>query len=147
MVTEDPIPNQAFSPVPLHVGSALIRPEDKHAIAGQAVESMNHYANQEVALLRKQAELIMAQVKEIEERVKISEWIYQAECRFKPTILGIYHLYEKEEGKRVLSMVGPNEWGRSAAYRRYIASVKLLGDHTWEIIRTGEQTSVETTIK
>lgn len=131
---EELIPNQAFSPIPLHVGSALIKPEDKNKIKATAVEAMNHYANQEVQLLRKQAELIMSQVKEIEERVKISELIYEAECRFTPRILGIYHLYEKESGRRVLSMIGPNEWGKNPKFKQFIATVKLMGDHTWDVI-------------
>lgn len=125
---------QSLSPIPKHVGSALIKPEDKGKIVSVALEAMNHYANQEVDMLRKQAELIMQQVKEIENRVQISQQIYQAEIRFVPKIMGIYHLYEKSDGTRILSMVGPKEWGSKMPYKQFVSSVKLLGDHTWEII-------------
>lgn len=134
MEEETPIPNQSLSPIPVHVGSALIKPEDKGKITSNAVEAMNHYANQEIDLLRQQAELIMKQVHQIEERVEISQQIYEAEMRFTPKIMGIYHLYEKEDGSKLLSMVGPNEWGRSFPYKKHIAQVKLLGDHTWDVL-------------
>ncbi len=133
---ETPIPNQSLSPIPVHVGSALIKPEDKGKITSNAVEAMNHYANQEIDLLRQQAELIMKQVKKIEERVEISQQIYQAEMRFTPKIMGIYHLYEKKDDTKLLSMIGPNEWGNSFPYKKHIAQVKLLGDHTWDVLAT-----------
>lgn len=131
---EEPIPNQSLSPIPVHVGSALIRPEDKGKIVSQAVESMNHYANQELELLRTQAEVIMKQVRDIEARVEISQRIYEAEIRFQPKILGIYHVYEKKDGGTLLSMVGPEEWGNAMPYAAFIATVRLLGDHTWDVL-------------
>jgi len=45
----------------------------------------------------------------------------------------IYHLYKKKNGKHVLSMVGPNEWGKNAPYE-FVATMKLLADHTWDIM-------------
>jgi len=135
MEDETAIPNQSLSPIPLHVGSALINPEDKGKITSVALEAMNHYANQEIDLLRQQAELIMKQVHLIEERVEISQQIYQAEMRFTPKIMGVYHLYETDEGAKLLSMVGPSEWGKNFPYKKHLAQVKLLGDHTWEVIK------------
>jgi hypothetical protein len=35
-------------------------------------------------------------------------------------------------------MVGASEWGRSMPYERYVAEVKLLSDHTWEILDEAE---------
>ena len=125
--------NQNFAPVPMHVGSAPIKPIDKGKLQSTAYEAMRHHANQQISLLKKQAELIMEQVKEIEERVSISHQIYEAEFRFKPEVGNLYHLYE-HEGKRFLSLIGPNEWGKSKKYERFIASVRLMGDKTWEIL-------------
>lgn len=125
--------SQNFAPVPMHVGSALIKPIDKGKLQSTAYEAMRHHANQQIALLKKQAELIMEQVKEIEERVSISHQIYEAEFRFKPEVGNVYHLYE-QDGKRFLSLIGPNEWGRSKKYENFVASVRLMGDKTWEIL-------------
>lgn len=124
----------SLSPVPLTVGSALVKPEDKGKIRAVAVEAMHHYANQEIALLKRQADLIMEQVKEIEKRLQVSEKIYESDMRFTPVIGQVYHLYEKDDHYK-LSLIGPEEWGPSRSAGNYVASVKLLGDHSWDMIR------------
>jgi len=121
-----------FSPIPLSVGSPVIRVEDKNKIKANAVEAMHHYANQEIALLKRQADLIMEQVREIENRLKVSENIYDSDFRFQPIVGQLYHLYEKDDHYK-LSLIGPEEWGRSKSMGKHIASVKLLGDHSWEV--------------
>ena len=30
-------------------------------------------------------------------------------------------------------MIAPHEWGRSKSYKRYLATVYLLADHTWDV--------------
>lgn len=128
----------SLSPIPLHVGSAPIAPIDKGKLKATAYEAMTHHAGQQVDLLRKQAELIMKQVKEIEDRVEISRKIYQADIRFIPEIGLQYYLYQKG-GSWLLSLIGPDEWGRSKKFDHYIATVRLLADRTWEIIHKNEE--------
>ncbi len=123
----------SLSPIPLHVGSAPIQATDKGKIKALAYEAMTHHANQQVDLLRRQAELLMQQVREIEDRVAISRRIYEAEMRFTPEVGLVYHLYAKDE-QWILSLIGPNEWGRSRKFDTYIASVRLLADRTWEVM-------------
>ncbi|HCP93120.1 MAG TPA: DUF2452 domain-containing protein [Bacteroidetes bacterium] len=142
MTTEETVPFESYtgeaslSPIPLSIGSPVIRPEDKNKIRANAVEAMHYYANQEIGMLKKQADLIMQQVREIEGRLKISEQIYQSDMRFTPIVNQVYHLYEKDD-HFLLSLIGPDEWGRSKNSRKYIASVKLLGDHSWDVINKG----------
>ncbi len=125
----------SLSPIPLSISSPVIKPEDRNKIKANAVEAMHHYAQQEIAMLKQQADLIMKQVREIEERLKISEHIYDSNFRFNPVVGQVYHLYEKED-HYLLSLVGPNDWGRKGMpYTRHVASVKLLGDHSWDVIR------------
>jgi hypothetical protein len=133
----------SLSPVPTSISSPVIRPEDKNKIKANAVEAMHHYANQEISMLRKQADLIMQQVREIEHRLKISEQIYQSDIRFTPVVNQVYHLYEKDD-HFLLSLIGPDEWGSSRNSRKYVASVKLLGDHSWDVIRTASGEVVTT---
>jgi hypothetical protein len=128
----------ALAPVPLHVGSAIIRPVDKGKLKSVALETVEKQANQQIAMLRKQAEVIMAQVKEIENRVKISAEIYQSDISFEPVIGHVYHLYENE-GKRKLSMIGPEEWGRSQPIGTFVATVRLNADRSWDVLKTFEQ--------
>ncbi|KHJ37881.1 hypothetical protein PBAC_18930 [Pedobacter glucosidilyticus] len=123
-----------FSPVPLTVSSPVIKPIDKNKLRANAVESMHMQANQQISMLRKQAELIMEQVKDIEERLKISELIYTAEMKFKPVIGQLYHLYQKEDHTFLVSMIAPAEWGRSKTFKKFVSTVKLLADHTWEVL-------------
>jgi len=123
----------SLSPIPLSIGSPVIRPEDRNQIKANAVEAMHHYANQEISMLKKQADLIMQQVREIENRLQISEQIYHSDIRFVPVVNQIYHLYEKDDHYS-LSLIGPDEWGNSKNSRVYKASVRLLGDHSWQIM-------------
>jgi hypothetical protein len=125
--------DSAFAPVPMHIGSPPIKPIDKGLIKANAYEAMRHHANQQVDMLRKQAELLMEQVREIEKRVDISRQIYESDIRFVPEVGNTYYLYE-HNGMHKLSMVGPNEWGRSKKFDNYIATVKLLADKTWDVI-------------
>ena len=123
----------ALAPVPLHVASAAIRPVDKCKLKSVALETVEKQANQQINMLKKQAELIMQQVREIEERVKIAAEIYAADISFEPVIGHTYHLYDRDS-KRLLSLVGPNEWGRSKTAGQFVATVRLLADRTWEVL-------------
>ncbi len=127
------IGSASLSPIPLSVSSPVIKAEDKNKIRANAVEAMHHYAQQEMSMLKKQADLIMQQVRDIEERLKISEQIYASDLRFTPVVNQVYHLYEKEN-HFTLSLIGPNEWGKSSKMK-FVASVKLLGDHSWDVIK------------
>jgi hypothetical protein len=128
------IGSSSLAPIPLSIGSPLIKPEDKNQIKATAVLAMNHYAEQEIKMLKKQADLIIQQVREIENRLVVSEKIYQSDMRFTPVIGQIYHLYEKEDHYK-LSLIGHDEWGRTKSIGKYVASVKLLGDHSWDLIK------------
>lgn len=122
-----------FSPIPLSVSSPVINPENKGKIKASAVEAMQKQAEQQISMLRKQAEVIMNQVREIENRLQVSYGIYEAEIKFTPQINDFYHLYEKE-GKKILSFISPKEWGAKMPYDKFLATVKLLPDKTWEVI-------------
>lgn len=115
------------------VGGAVIKPIDKGRVKGLALSAMYEQTDVQLDQIRKQVELLVQQAQTIHDRVKISEDIYQAEMGFKPLISHTYHLYKKSDGTNVLSMVAPQEWGTKPPYE-FTASVRLLSDHTWEII-------------
>jgi hypothetical protein len=121
-----------FSPIPLSVSSPMIKAENKGKIKASAVETMQKQANQQIAMLKKQADVIMAQVREIEARLEVSYGIYEAEMKFTPKIGELYHLYEKDSGK-ILSFISPAEWGERMPYDTFLATVLLLADRTWEV--------------
>lgn len=118
-----------------HAGSALIKPEDKGKIKGQALAAMHEQSQMQLNQIYDQVQLLVKQAEEVQCRIEISEQIYTAEMKFKPLIGHLYHLYEKEDNSRLLSVISPKEWGSTMPFKNHIASVKLLADHTWTIIK------------
>jgi len=119
---------------PHHAGSALVKPEDQGKIMGRAMSAMEHQTDMQLNQIYEQMQLLAEQAKKLNDRKTISEFIYMAEMRFEPLINHIYHLYTKENGAYLLSLIGPNQWGRSKNTFNYVATVRLLADHTWDII-------------
>ena len=129
-VTETP----GLLPYAHHSGSAIIRPEDKGRIRGNAMTAMYDQTDRQMEQLRRQMETLVTQAKSLQQRMNVSELIYQAEIPFQPVIHHIYHLYQrKSDGSHLLSLISPAEWGRRAPFE-HLATVRLLGDHTWEVL-------------
>lgn len=126
--------NPGLLPYAHTTGSALIRPEDKGRIRGNAMTAMYDQTERQMEQLRRQMETLVTQAKSLDQRMQISEVIYQADIPFQPVIHHIYHLYRrKTDGTHLISMIAPAEWGRKEPYD-YLATVRLLGDHTWEVM-------------
>ena len=84
-----------------------------------------------------QLEVIVEQMKELQERARaIIEQasrdvdLIHAECRFHRVPGRIYHLYERGDGHRYFSMLGPDEFG-GAAPAGFIASYRYEHDESW----------------
>ena len=122
-----------------HVGSALIKPEDQGKLKGRALSAMDYQTDQQLGQIYEQMQLLADQAKKIQERKAISERIYLSEMRFEPLINHSYHLYRRENGKHLFSLVGPDDWGRSKHQLEFVATVRLLADHTWEIINKNQE--------
>lgn len=117
------------------VGGAVIKPSKKAVIRGKSMSAMQQQTDMQLDQIKKQIDLLAEQAREIQDRKELSEQIYAAEMNFKPEINHVYHLYEKENGDYVVSMIGPNEWGRGKGFAHFINSIRLLPDHTWGIER------------
>lgn len=117
-----------------HAGSALVKPEDQGKIKGRALSAMEHQTDMQLGQIYEQMQLLAEQAKKLNDRKSISEFIYMAEMRFEPLINHVYHLYTKENGDYLLSLIAPNQWGRSKNNFTFIATVRLLADHTWDIL-------------
>ncbi len=115
-----------------HAGSALIKPEDKGKIKGRAVAAMHEQSQTQLEYFYEQLKVLVKLAEDVKSRVDISERIYEAEMKFEPIIGNDYHLYEKEDGSQVLSVISPKEWGKTLPHK-HVASVKLLSDHTWKV--------------
>lgn len=117
-----------------HLGSAVVKPEDQGKIKGRAISAMEHQTDMQLDQIYQQMQLLAEQAKKLNHRKVISEIIYGAEMRFEPLINHVYHLYEKEDKGYLLSLIAPGEWGRSTKSFEFIATVRLLADHTWDIL-------------
>ncbi len=121
------------------VGGFVIKPMDKGRTKGLAIQAMQEQTNLQLKQLQQQIELLAQQARQLQRRVEISEMIYSADMNFKPIISHIYHLYLRKDETIVLSMIAPEEWGFSGhKFKSFLATVKLLADHTWEILKEGE---------
>ncbi len=125
--------NPGLLPYASSVGGVVIKPDDKGKIKGRAMAAMVEQTDKQMTQLYRQMEVLAAQAKEIKARVAISERIYQTQINFEPLIGHIYYLYEREGGTDLLSIIAPDEWGRSKPFKSFLAEVKLLADHTWEV--------------
>jgi hypothetical protein len=129
--------NPGFLPYAHTMGGAVIRPDDKGKVKGMAVTAMRQQTDMQMAQIYQQMELLATQAKSLQDRKLVSEKIYEANLGFQPIINKVYHVYEKHDGGTTLSLVGPEEWGKKLPYLRFIATVRLLADHTWDVLSSG----------
>ncbi len=134
-ITENP----GLLPYAHTVGGFVIKPMDKGRTKGLAVQAMQEQTQLQMKQIHEQIELLAQQARQLQKRVQISEMIYAADMNFKPIISHIYHLYHRKDESLVLSMIAPDEWGpKGYKFEKFLATVKLLADHTWEILKEGE---------
>lgn len=125
-------------PYPHNTGSAVVKPEDQGRIKGNAMNAMEHQTDMQLDQIYQQMQLLAEQAKGLQNRKNVSEKIYDAEMRFEPLINHTYHLYQKPNKKYLLSLIEPNQWGRSGKDFTFVATVKLLADHTWDVLEKSD---------
>ena len=118
-------------PYSASVAGAVIKANEEGLIKHKALTAMEEQTNMQLQQIRKQIELLALQAQEIQKRKELSLMIYNARLSFKPNIGQVYFLYEKKDGSHMLSLIAPREWGSAGPFKKFIASVKLLADHTW----------------
>lgn len=119
-------------PYSASVAGAVIKPNEEGIIKHKALTAMEEQTNMQLDQIRKQIELLALQAHEIQKRKELSMMIYNAKLSFKPNIGQIYYLYEKQDDSFMLSLVSPKEWANSGPFKKFVAAVQLLADHTWK---------------
>ncbi len=127
--------NPSILPYAHTVGGSAIELIDTKKTKSLDLAAMQDQTDMQLQQIKDQMELLAKQAKEIQDRKALSEIIYRARMSFKPEINHVYHLYEDEGGTPVLSMIGPNEWGVSKGFPKFLSTIRLLADHTWKIER------------
>ncbi|MBL7746915.1 MAG: DUF2452 domain-containing protein [Chitinophagaceae bacterium] len=119
-------------PYSASVSGAVIKPTEEGVIKHKALTAMEEQTNMQLEQIRKQIELLALQAHEIQKRKELSMMIYNAKLSFKPNIGQVYYLYEKQDENFMLSLVSPKEWGANGPFKKFVAAVQLLADHTWK---------------
>ncbi len=119
-------------PYSASVSGAVIKATEEGVIKHKALTAMEEQTNMQLDQIRKQIELLALQAHEIQKRKELSLMIYGAKLTFKPNIGQVYYLYEKNDDSFMLSLVSPKEWGKNGPFKKFIAGVQLLADHTWK---------------
>ena len=114
-------------------GGASIKPMDVGKAKGLAMTAMYEQTDMQLDQIKAQIELLAQQANAIQTRMTISEQIYEAQMGIDPIIGRTYYLYRKKDQSHVMSMVSPEEWGPKGPYT-YLATIKLLADHTWDVL-------------
>jgi Protein of unknown function (DUF2452) len=118
-------------PYSASVSGAVIRPTEEGVIKHKALTAMEEQTNMQLDQIRRQIELLALQAQEIQMRKELSMIIYNAKLSFSPVVGSVYYLYEKKDDSFILSLVSPKEWGQHGPFKKFVAGVKLLADHTW----------------
>ncbi len=119
-------------PYSASVSGAVIKANEEGIIKHKALTAMEEQTNMQLEQIRKQIELLALQAHEIQKRKDLSLMIYGARLSFKPNIGQTYYLYEKHDDSFILSLIAPKEWGKNGPFKKFVAAVQLLADHTWK---------------
>ena len=113
----------------------IIKTDDLHKPIARGLITLDGQQQIQADNILEQIEVLRNQALKIQEKKRISKKIYDSELKFEPIILGIYYLYIKNGTSQFISMVGPNEWGRSQKSKlEYVCKIRLQYDHTWEVL-------------
>jgi Protein of unknown function (DUF2452) len=124
------------------VGGFPIVPTNEGQIKSHARDVMKEQTEEQLNIIFEQIKVLAKQAKEIQNRVYVSDLIYNVEIKFTPVVGKIYFLYEADQNRRYLSLISPKEWGERME-DKFIAEVRLNADHTWKIIHSNTDFSFE----
>ena len=123
-----------------NIGSGVVAPLEESAIRVHSHRAMCEQLDVQMAQIVDQIKLLAKQVEDLQNRKSISEEIYLSKITFEPVIGNTYYLYySNKENRKVLSMVAPEQWGKSGDHLRFMAEVVLNGDRTWKVTKSADE--------
>jgi len=135
--TAEPVQTEVYHrqlsvlPYSSSVSGAVVKATESGVIRHKSLTAMEEQTNMQLSQIRQQIELLALQAQEVQRRKDLSQIIYDSEMRYEPVVGNTYYLYEKTDGQHMISMIGPEEWGRAAKHT-FVAKVQLLADRTWQ---------------
>lgn len=121
------------------VGGFDIVPNQEGAINGKSIIALKGQTQIQLDMILEQMKVLAKQARNIQDRVELSNEVYQAQMNFEPIIGEIYFLFEKENGKKVMSMISPEEWAGRKGFKKFLCEVELMADHTWKVLRSADE--------
>jgi hypothetical protein len=122
---------EGYNAFKLEYGTSLsapnIKKDDVSVFLQQSGTKVNHFFDQKFSEIKNELE-------KLAELYELNQLIYSSELRFEPVMGYTYHLYERTDKKKFLSLIGPNEWNM-----HYICSVTLNTDGQW-VLQNGSST-------
>jgi hypothetical protein len=122
---------EGYNAFKLEYGTSLsapnIKKDDVSVFLQQSGTKVNHFFDQKFSEIKNELE-------KLAELYELNQLIYSSELRFEPVMGYTYHLYERADKKKFLSLIGPNEWNM-----HYICSVTLNTDGQW-VLQNGSST-------
>ena len=125
------IGEQRTSPYPM---SRLAPVHDLVDVARQIAEAdtmLGAVASAELTQIAEQMRALKERARVVLEAASESLAIHRARCSFAKKPGHTYHLYERADGERWLSMIGPAEWGSESADRIFRGSYRLELDQAF----------------
>ena len=112
--------SSAFMPYPVSTLSPKIVPVDLTSFKTRGVSEVERVLQQKLTEIR---ESYLAAIDDF----NWNKLIYEADINFEPILGQLYHLYEVR-GRRILSMIGPDQW-----HHKHVATVRLNLDRQWKM--------------
>lgn len=122
--------------------SRLAPVHDLVDVARQIAEAdamLGAVASAELGQIAGQIRALQARARDILEATRLSLELHQAQCSFQRRPGHVYHLYERPDGTRWLSMIGPAEWGAASPEQRFLGSYRLEADQRWTRLDSGSE--------
>lgn len=132
---------QRTSPYPM---SRLAPVHDLVDVARQIAEAdtmLGAVASAELSQIAEQMRALKERARVVLEAASESLAIHRARCSFQKKPGHVYHLYERADGDRWLSMIAPSEWGADSADRLFRGSFRLELDQSFTRVDTGTSAS------
>jgi hypothetical protein len=118
------------SPYPVSRLGAPVSLVDQARFIESASSKVALRTNAQLEVIVEQMRALQDRARAIVEQASRDVDLIHAECRFHRVAGRVYHLYERPDGHRYFSMVGPDEFGGHVP-SGFVASFRYEADESW----------------
>lgn len=118
------------SPYPVSRLAAPISLVDSAKLIEKASETVALRTNAQLEVIVEQMLALQAKAREIMTQAMNDIDLVRVECRFQRVPGKIYHLYQRQDGRRYFSMLAPHEYTQGVPHT-FVASYRYEHGETW----------------